>query len=87
MCTEVVWRSYRIDENKQGLNIPLSSVAGRRTLPANDIVKFFAEHRTASNPQLEFVYFIDASSDDTKAFVSDEEAFAESFKRVKVGLN
>jgi hypothetical protein len=39
VCTELVWRSYRPSEGKKGLKIPLVEIAGRKTLPANEIAK------------------------------------------------
>ena len=81
VCTELVWRSYRPAENKQGLKIPLVEIAGRKTLPANEIVKCFANEHTNERRQLAFVYFIDASEKEQKTFVSGETAFLESCKR------
>lgn len=81
VCTELVWRSYRPAKNKQGLNIPLVEIAGRKTLPANEIVKCFAKEYATDSQQLAFVYFIDASEKDQKTFISDETAFLESWKR------
>jgi hypothetical protein len=43
VCTEVVWRSYRPAQNKRGLNFPLVEIAGRRTLPANEIARLYAQ--------------------------------------------
>lgn len=81
VCTELVWRSYRPAEGKQGLNIPLVEIGGRKTLPANQIVKCFAKEHAAESPQLAFVYFIDASEKQQKTFVSKEEEFLKTCKR------
>jgi hypothetical protein len=87
VCTELVWRSYRpVGEGVPGLEIPLSELMGRMTLPANDIAKLYAEERGASDRQLDFVYFLDASEEDERAFVADEKAFAESHERPKWDL-
>ena len=83
VCTELVWRSYRPAEGKEGLNIPLLEMAGIKTLPANEFAKHFAEHRGEDERQFDFVYFIDATESDCKTFVSTEDAFADSCKRVK----
>jgi hypothetical protein len=84
VCTELVWRSYRPGgEGLPGLEIPLVEVMGRMTLPANEIVKLYDEERGASDRQLDFVYFLDASEKDERAFVADEKAFAKSHERPK----
>jgi hypothetical protein len=83
VCTELVWRSYRPAKGKQGLEIPLLEMAGIKTLPANEFAKHFAAHRGTDQSQFDFVYFIDATESDCKTFVSTEEAFADSCKRVK----
>jgi hypothetical protein len=83
VCTELVWRSYRPANGKKGLDIPLLEVAGIKTLPANEFAKHFATHRGTDQCQFDFVYFIDATESDCKTFVSTEEAFVDSCKRVK----
>jgi len=86
VCTELVWRSYRPATGKPGLNLPLRDVVGRRTLPANDIAAVFvAEHGTPL-AQLEFVYFLDASEDQQRAFVAGETEFLETAGRTKWDL-
>jgi hypothetical protein len=87
VCTELVWRSYRpAAEGMAGLDLPLSELMGRMTLPANDIAKLFADERGAADRQLDFVYFVDAAEKDERTFVADEEAFAASHARPKWDL-
>ena len=81
VCTELVWRSYRPGEGKKGLDLPLSRIAGRQTLPANEIARLFADQHGQPDAQLDFVYFIDALEKERRALVADEEAFLESWKR------
>ena len=81
VCTELVWRAYRPAVGKQGLTIPLTTVAGRQTLPANLIARLFSEQHGTPAAQLDFVYFIDAREKQRKAFVADKAAFLESWKR------
>ena len=83
VCTELVWRSYRPDHDKAGLVLNLVEMAGRQTLPANEIAKSFANDLKRETPQFEFVCFIDANEKEKKAFFSDEEAFVESATRAK----
>lgn len=86
VCTELVWRSYRPAPGKEGLEIGLVDMAGRKTLPANQIAKLFADERGRADAQLEFVWFYDATEHDQAAFEADETAFARSHERVKWDL-
>ncbi len=83
VCTELVWRAYRPAEGKDGLDLPLIELAGRKTLPANGIAELYAHERASAHPQLEFVYFIDAVEKQREAAVSDEATFASSYTRTK----
>lgn len=83
VCTELVWRSYRPDINKNGLNIEPIDLAGRKTLPANEIVSLYTREHLTPSPQFSFVFFIDASEKEEKAFFSDEAAFLKSVDRAK----
>jgi hypothetical protein len=86
VCTEVVWRCYRPAENNKGLRFELVEIAGRKTLPANEIAKLYAAEHGTEDRQLDFVYFLDASEKAGKAFVSTEEAFLTSQTRFKWDL-
>jgi len=83
VCTELVWRSYRPAQGKEGLTIPLKNIAGRKTLPANEIVKHYAVNKETDKSQFEFVYFLDAVENEGKTFVSTENALLDSYNRVK----
>ena len=81
VCTELVWRAYLPGEDKQGIRIPLTTVAGRKTLPANLIVKLFAQQNGTDEAQLDFAYFIDAREKERRAYVSDKAAFLKTWQR------
>lgn len=83
VCTELVWRAYRPAEDKDGLLLPLTQVAGRQTLPANDIARLFAKEHGSRHPQFEFVYFIDAIERQREAVVSSQSAFLDTPERTK----
>lgn len=78
-----LWRSYRPGPGKRGLRIPLITVMGRKTLPANQIAELFAKEHGSENQQLRFVYFLDGREKQKKAFVADEKAFLQSHRRTK----
>ena len=83
VCTELVWRSYRTGEDGVGLDVPLVDMAGRRTLPANDLVRFFAEQAHGEQPVMDFVLFYDGVEGEQRAVRSDEAAFLASWERPK----
>ncbi|MCP4452238.1 MAG: hypothetical protein GY809_12310 [Planctomycetes bacterium] len=83
VCTELVWRSYRPAQGKPGLTIALKEIAGRRTLPANEFARLFAQEHDEPDRQLDFVMFYDAHEKEGKAFESTEEAFLKSHTRQK----
>jgi hypothetical protein len=83
VCTELVWRSYRPAPDKNGLAIPLVTIMGRKTFPANNLAELFAKENSLDNPQLKFVYFLDGREKENKAIVASEEAFINSHMRTK----
>lgn len=83
VCTELVWRSYRPDQQKQGISFTLSEVAGRKTLPANEIARLYRDQKQKGQGQFDFVCFIDAGEAEQKAYLAGEAAFLESVDRPK----
>lgn len=83
VCTELVYKSYAPSIGLKGVKLPLVKVAGRMTLPANEIVKLYAAERGREDRQLDFVGFIEGREDSRSAAFSDEAAFAGSYRRVK----
>jgi hypothetical protein len=86
VCTELVWRCYLPTEGYEGLHFRLVEIAGRPTLPANDIARLYATERRRPDRQLDFVYFLDASEKQQRSFVADEAAFVQSHKRSRWDL-
>ncbi len=83
VCTELVWRSYRPGPDKKGLAIPLVTVMGRKTLPANNLAELFAKEHSLDRPQLKFIYFLDGREKEKRAIVAGERAFIDSYRRTK----
>jgi hypothetical protein len=83
VCTELVWRAYRPAEGKAGLDMPLVEMMGRKTLPAHEIARQFAQDAQSENATLDFVAFIDAEEKGGRAFFSTEEEFIKTAKRTK----
>ncbi len=83
VCTELVWRSYRPAEGKDGIRISLVEIAGRKTLPANEIAKLFSTEHGKDDAQFDFVYFLDATEKTQKTFFATKKDFLDSSKRGK----
>ncbi len=83
VCTEVVWRSYRPLGDAPGLRFDTVTVAGRQTLPANEIARCFQREHGRPDRQLDFVAFLDALEAERRALVADEAAFLATPDRPK----
>ncbi len=83
VCTELVWKSYAPSAGMKGLKLPLVDVAGRRTLPANEIVKRFDLELDRPDRQLDFVAFLDGREASSDAVFADVSSFRKSHARVK----
>ncbi len=83
VCTELVWRSYQAPTGFTGLRWPLVALAGRSTLPANDMIRQWATSVGTSDQQLDFVAFIDAREKEARTFFADETALKGTWERPK----
>jgi hypothetical protein len=83
VCTEVVYKSYAPSRDMKGIKIDLVDVAGRRTLPANELVKLFDLEYDKPERQLDFVAFLDGREDRKGALEGDASTFRQSYKRMK----
>jgi hypothetical protein len=81
VCTEVVWRAYRA--SGEGLSIPLHPIAGRLTLPANEIARAFLEDRKRPERRFDFVYYLEGREREERARVGGVEAFLATVDRSK----
>ncbi len=83
VCTELVWRSYRAHEGEPGLRLPLSRIAGRLTLPANEIARVFRDEGAGEDRQFDFVAFVEGREHQQDAVEGDAEALAATVDRSK----
>jgi hypothetical protein len=83
VCTELVWKSYAPAQDMKGLSVPLVDVAGRRTLPANELVRLFDTEFGKDSRQLDFVAFLDGREAEGDAREADATAFRYSYRRAK----
>lgn len=83
VCTELVYKSYAPSANMKGLQVPLVEVAGRMTLPANELVRLFDREYGRPDRQLDFVAFLDGRESEETAVLADAEAFRASHQRLK----
>jgi hypothetical protein len=83
VCTELVYKSYAPARGQQGLKLPLVTVAGRPTLPANELVRLFDAEYDRPDRQLDFVAFLDGREQAKVAVESDVASFRQSHRRLK----
>lgn len=83
VCTELVYKSYAPSQDMKGLRVDLVNVAGRMTLPANELVRLFDREYDRSDRQLDFVAFLDGQEEQKTAVEGDAEAFRKTYQRVK----
>jgi hypothetical protein len=70
-------------QEMKGLRVGLVDVAGRRTLPANEIVKLFDQEYDKPDRQLDFVAFLDGREDRKGAIEEDVLTFRQTYQRMK----
>jgi hypothetical protein len=83
VCTELVYKAYEPASAFTGLKLPLVEVLGRKTLPANEIVRHFDATFGTPAQQFEFVLFLDGDERTRKATDASLAAFRETWKRPK----
>lgn len=83
VCTELVYKAYEPASAFTGLKLPLVEVLGRKTLPANEIVRHFDSTFGTPAQQFEFILFLDGDERTRKATDAPLAAFRESWKRPK----
>ena len=83
VCTEVVWRAYRSSADTPGLRLDPITVAGRLTLPPNEIVRVFAVEYGDERARFEFVYYLEAREGEGRAVAGTVEAFLATPERSK----
>ncbi len=84
VCSELVWLAYQAPSAEgRSLDLHLSTVVGRLTLPPNDIVAQFDREWGTPGQQLDFVGFLDGREQDGVAVESDVESLRASWRRPK----
>jgi len=83
VCTELVFKSYRPEAGRQGLGWPLTEIAGRPVLTANNIVRHFDETWDTPAQLADLVAFFDGNARTGQAQESDLQTFRASWRRPK----
>jgi hypothetical protein len=83
VCTELVYKAYEPASAFTGLKLPLVEVLGRKTLPANEIVRHFDATFGTPAQQFEFILFLDGDERTRKAVEAPVDAFRTTWKRPK----
>jgi hypothetical protein len=81
VCSELVYNSYRLKSDKNGINFLFSKVMGNPFVSPNDIAHLYAQEQSSQNPSFYFVVFCDFDEQTSKSFFNSADAFANSWKR------
>ena len=76
VCTEVVYRAC-----DGMLQLPLTKIMGRQTLPAMSFVQVYLETRGREDRPFDLVYFLDMDEKGDRAVVASESAFLKTLER------
>ena len=77
----MVWRAYRA--SGAGLDLELRSIAGRLTLPANEIARSFLEDAGNQDRRFDFVYYLEGREREERAAVAGVDSFLATVERSK----
>jgi hypothetical protein len=86
VCSELVMKAFETGAHCPGLRVPYVSIAGRPTVPPNEIARTFARERGREDRQLDFVAFLEGREAEGKAVVGDADGLAASCDRSKWDL-
>ncbi|MBI4229721.1 MAG: 1-acyl-sn-glycerol-3-phosphate acyltransferase [Planctomycetes bacterium] len=76
VCTEVVFRAY-----DGAIDLPLTTILGRKTLPAQTFVQVHVDSRGRNDRPFDMVRFLDADEEAGRAVERDEDAIAGTLER------
>ncbi len=82
-CSELVFDAFIKTNQKAGITLPTSVVAGKEIVAPQDIVMKFVTENKNTNPELSFVYFLDSKETTGIATIANEQDFIESYSRPK----
>jgi hypothetical protein len=83
VCSELVYKAYEPRREARGLRLELSRLAGRMTLPPNDVVAQLDAASGTAAQQLDFVWFLDGRESSGAAVWGGEESFRATHRRPK----
>lgn len=86
VCSELVQKAFEPRAGVEGLRLPLVRMAGRMTLPPNEVVRLFDLELGTPEQQLAFGWFLDGSEATGQAEFADEAALRASHRRPKWDL-
>lgn len=82
-CSELVFDAFIKTNQKAGITLPTSVVAGKEIVAPQDIVMKFVNERADPNPELSFIYFLDGKETTGTVTIASEKDFIESYSRPK----
>jgi hypothetical protein len=85
VCSELVYKCYEKDDNKEGLSFELEYVMDKLTLAPNSMITQYCKDTTSS--KLSFVTFYDANESKGYAFRNNYDNFQYSYLRPRWGYD
>jgi hypothetical protein len=83
VCSELVYKAYRVAEGRPGLRFELGKTADRLVLPPNDLIRKFDAEYGSPTADFDFIAFLDGSERNENASFRDAAALRESWRRPK----
>jgi len=80
-CTELIHKAYESSGDGASLDLPAARSVEGLLSTANDLVRHFAEERSASRRPLEFVLFLDGDERSGRARPAEEGSLRRSWRR------
>jgi hypothetical protein len=81
ICSEVIYKAYHRGPMRGGLALRTRNIAGRDSMPTNDLAQLYSERRATVDQDLELVVYFEGDEHLGEAFEASEPRFAESWAR------
>jgi hypothetical protein len=81
ICSEVIYKAYHRGPMRGGLALRTRTIAGRDSMPTNDLAQLYSERRDTVDQDLELVVFFEGDEQAGEAVEAPEPRFAGSWAR------
>ncbi len=87
VCSELVYKAWEPRPGVNGIEFPLESVLGRKTLPPNSMIAWWDALADRTDSPLQFLWFLDGRESSSAAVWGDEASLRASHRRPKWDLS